>query len=64
MLEACSDRVDCKSRDEILNELKGKYFVILANRIRFDHELYGSDSIRKESLIEFEPITTSIKVAT
>ena len=41
--------VECKSDEEIRKYFAEKALVILTNRIRFDFEKYGEDSIVKES---------------
>lgn len=64
-LEKCNGQEEgyCKSDEEIKNFLLGKNLAILSNRIRFDQTRYGADSIRKESVVEWIPISTVTKEA-
>ena len=64
-LEKCHDQEEgyCKSDEEITNHLLGNDLAILSNRIRFDQNRFGIDSIRKESVVEWIPISTVTKEA-
>ena len=48
----CTDRDYCKSDEEIKNYFEDNYLYFLSNKIRFDFEKYGKDSIIKESTLK------------
>ena len=60
-----SERLDesnsyCKSREEINAKLEGSYIYVLTNQIRFDSTKYHSDSVSKESVFSWLPLSTEI----
>ena len=61
-LVQCHDRDDCKSHEEIKAFLKNKFLLLLHNRMRFDRQEFSEDLIVKESLIDWIPINTQMRM--
>ena len=56
----CSGHDYCLDHNLAKNRLKGNYIALITNRIRFDSNLYGADSILTESKIDWLPIATQV----
>ena len=60
-LYRCQGHDYCKTDEQITQFLKGKYLLLLHNQIRFDPELYGIESIIRESRIKWISISTQMQ---
>ena len=49
---------NCKTDKEIKEYFKGSYIIVLMNKIRFDSSKFGEESIVRESIIHWLPIST------
>ena len=59
-LNRCHDRDDCKTKEEIDAYIQGKYLVLLSNEIRFDSQLLAEQSIIRESVMTWYPLSYKI----
>jgi len=60
-LKKCTGRPDCKTDEEIIQFMKGKFIMIMLNQVRFDDEKFGSQAIIKESRLLWLTINTQVK---
>ena len=58
LLKKCSGKDYCKSDEEILDFVRGKFILVYLNQIRFDSGKYGEESIIKESRIDWLRVST------
>ena len=49
----------CKPMEEIIEKFYYVELVIMFNQIRFDSTAYGSDAIKRESVLNWLPINTA-----
>ena len=57
-LVRCENKHYCKSPEEINEFLRNKFFLLMYNQIRFDTELYKTESFVHESITEWITINT------
>ena len=60
-LNRCQGKDYCKTDEEINEFVRGKFLIVYANEIRFESQLYGKESIIKESHMDWVRISTYIK---
>ena len=59
----CNVSEECTDEKTILDYLRGKYFDLMTNRIRFDSRYFLEESFISESTLTWIDIQTQIQVA-
>ena len=61
-LKRCTGGDTCASEKEVINYFQGKYIGVLSNQIRFDSSRWEADSIIKESVLTWIPVSTQVQL--
>ena len=59
-LNACVGKSYCKSKEEINEFLKFKFFVLVSNQILFDSSKYGKESIVEQARVNWIMVNNQI----